>query len=79
MEAWLELLKEKETKISKIFAKEYGADKVVDQLNGWKLFYIMSRLVIRKSTYTKSFSVRPSSTTTVMTGVLLIIRSKGTN
>ena len=43
LEAWLELLKEKETTISKIFAKEYGADKVVDQLNGWKLFYIMSR------------------------------------
>jgi len=42
LEAWLELLKQKEATISKIFAKEYGADKVVDQLNGWKLFYIMS-------------------------------------
>jgi len=42
LEAWLDLLKEKESIISEIFAKEYGADKVTEHLNGWKLFYIMS-------------------------------------
>ena len=44
LEAWLDLLKEKEDIISEIFAKEYGSNKVTEQLNGWKLFYIMSRL-----------------------------------
>ena len=42
LEAWLDLLKEKENEISKVFAKTYGADKVVSYLNNWKLFYIMS-------------------------------------
>jgi len=42
LEAWLELLKENETEISAIFAKEYGAAHVNKHLNDWKLFYIMS-------------------------------------
>ena len=47
LEAWLDLLKEKEAQISKVFAKTYGADKVVSHLNNWKLFYIMSSEAFR--------------------------------
>jgi len=47
LEAWLDLLKEKETEISQVFAKTYGADKVVSHLNNWKLFYIMSSEAFR--------------------------------
>lgn len=42
LEAWLELLKKSESKISKIFAETYGKQQVASQLNNWKLFYIMS-------------------------------------
>jgi len=42
LEAWLQLMKDKESEISKIFAKEYGQNEVQKQLNNWKLFYIMS-------------------------------------
>ena len=47
LEAWLDLLKEKEAQISNVFAKTYGADKVVYHLNNWKLFYIMSSEAFR--------------------------------
>jgi cyclopropane-fatty-acyl-phospholipid synthase len=41
LEAWLELMKQHEAKISDIFSKEYGPNEVSKQLNNWKLFYIM--------------------------------------